>query len=657
MLSARIVANVAALRVLDPSSLADGAQLYLLGYFTEGDGGQGLLHWMAGSTTMADDGLVFASPHQPSTGRYVRALGTGVLSVRWFGAKGDGRADDTAPVRNLMAAVRASVQEDPAGGDRVITRSAYFPAGTYLVTAAEALQPGTYVTKARGLHLLGDGPSQSQILFKPATPGVLLNNAAFLDCQVQELGFASDNMLNTFMRSSSVANAVQRWSFDRVEWTGSWGQGFDLFGSDNNSEWRFDDCEVSGEMGCFLHIGPGGNTGPTSDQFLNFWVNNMKFWATAPNPNCFCEFNQGGSIRITNSDFSGLQNGTLFKLLGGTHAFGVCSFVLTGTRFELKTNKVKVMRSEWPQGFITIRDCDFASQATSYAPTTPAFTFADTNVPGALLLFENCSMIGTIEFSHASDDFRDKKSATFLNCEWPQLSDLFSTTTPAFVLQTTMGVGNDSGHRPIILRGCRGGGTPLNFYPNWVEGTDYKVGDQRVNGLSLYQATSGGISAARGGPGGKTDHITDGTVHWKWLRNDTRDYANDVTYAWTTLANPEGVSRRVVSFKNPRNQLPAHGGGLEIILPAYAVIVSARIYAPAGGVTSGAPADYTIATDGGTTVVSVHATPAQAGFNASAGDLYFPVGTDITRRCLRLVAGATVDQYNSAGLATIEFLG
>jgi hypothetical protein len=60
--------------------------------------------------------------------------------------------------------------------------------------------------------------------------------------------------------------------------------------------------------------------------------------------------------------------------------------------------------------------------------------------------------------------------------------------------------------------------TVTGTIPAWLATTAYVVGNQVTNGANVYQCITAGTSAGSGGPTGTTSDITDGTVHWKFLR-------------------------------------------------------------------------------------------------------------------------------------------
>lgn len=75
----------------------EGAVVCLLGRDDADDGGQGLFRWVDGTATGDDDGTVLASIN----GRWERVV-QGPTYAAWFGAKGDGSADDTDAIQAAL---------------------------------------------------------------------------------------------------------------------------------------------------------------------------------------------------------------------------------------------------------------------------------------------------------------------------------------------------------------------------------------------------------------------------------------------------------------------------------------------------------------------------------------------------------------------------
>lgn len=645
----RTVANMTELEALDISveGETDGSTVRVLGYYAEGDGGGGLFELITSSDTAT---AILRAVYGESGKRWRRVCGT-VLNARWFGTKGDGTTDDSTTIQALMTAVRTGVHDAASGGDRLSGFTAYFPAGEYIITESESLCPSTYTTKSRGARVIGDGMGQTVLWFKPTTGTRILwnNNKSFLFSEMRDLSFKSDDNQNTFFKGTVGAEgATQRWSFDRCEWHGNWGYGFHFIGTNLNSEFCFNDCGVHGEMTKFLYTPSSGAV----DQHLNYWFDNMKFNVTAASPadNCMIELNKGGSVKIVNSDFSGLTSGTLFRLLGSSHAYGVCSFLCSGCRFELKNDNQKVLRSQWDQGFITFRDCDFGSQTSVQTETVENFTFADSNVGGAMVLFEQCVIIGTTVFTHNTSDYLTAKRHKYVQCSWPQFKDIFEAFT--FTSST-----NNAGHRPVEFDGCRGETTLFTLRTAWAGSTAYSVDDVRRNGKGIYICTGAGTSASSGGPTGKGSSISDGTATWDYIGNAQANYRNDCVYSWRSRSSASGVKRRIANFAGPVGGLEPGPSTIEIVLPPHAIIVAARIYAASGATGSGGAANVNIKTNepSPTTFATGTDSPASAGFDYTWSG-FFPVGNDIEKRCLTLTVDASLDQYVNNCPAFVEYI-
>jgi hypothetical protein len=99
-----LVPNVAALRAFDPGGLPAGTRASINGCFADNDGGGGDFIFEPGSSDRDDTGDVIAP--DSGKGRWLRVF-EGDVNIRWFGARGDGKADDAGP---LQAAIDASLR-------------------------------------------------------------------------------------------------------------------------------------------------------------------------------------------------------------------------------------------------------------------------------------------------------------------------------------------------------------------------------------------------------------------------------------------------------------------------------------------------------------------------------------------------------------------
>jgi hypothetical protein len=136
------IGSIAALKALSAGAVPC---LTVLGYYTAGDGGGGAFYWDASCTEPDNAGTIFAPASDPPIGRWKRLV-DGPLSVKWFGAVGEGLTDDT---HAIQAAISVAVAN---GGDLV-----FLPAGTY-VTSARLV-----ILNAQGVTVRGAGRRATQI--------------------------------------------------------------------------------------------------------------------------------------------------------------------------------------------------------------------------------------------------------------------------------------------------------------------------------------------------------------------------------------------------------------------------------------------------------------------------------------------------------------
>lgn len=135
-----VTATAIGLRSLSPVALI-GSSIVADGYAAQGDGGGGTFVWNNADVRPDDGGLIFKYASL-ATGRWNRVV-SHVYSVRWWGAKGDGVADDTTAIR---AAVSAKESAPASAGVATI----YIPAGYYKVT-------GSIDFGSRACIVCGDG--------------------------------------------------------------------------------------------------------------------------------------------------------------------------------------------------------------------------------------------------------------------------------------------------------------------------------------------------------------------------------------------------------------------------------------------------------------------------------------------------------------------
>ncbi|XRD86249.1 hypothetical protein ISN73_12365 [Dyella acidisoli] len=129
------LANIAALRLATSTTLPD-TFCQLLGYSTNGDGGQGL--FVVGANAADNNGTII----NDASGRSWYRAGYGNWrSVKWFGATGNGTTDDTVAIQNAINVGAGTV---------------YFPAGHYVTSA-------TLVVSTTGTQIVGESKGAAQI--------------------------------------------------------------------------------------------------------------------------------------------------------------------------------------------------------------------------------------------------------------------------------------------------------------------------------------------------------------------------------------------------------------------------------------------------------------------------------------------------------------
>lgn len=190
------IENIAALRSFDLSP--SHSAVFVLGYYTVGDAGGGDFYWDPASTENDNGGTTIkpASLSSDEPGRWRRIV-TDSLSVRWFGAKGNGAdnpaADDTNPIQKAI---------DTADDSNL---TVLFPTGYYRHRG---------LTLRAGVRLMGVS-RQAVNLDYVLTAGdaiTLLANAdraAISDMRLVSSGRTSGWMINA---SNGVVNREQRFA-------------------------------------------------------------------------------------------------------------------------------------------------------------------------------------------------------------------------------------------------------------------------------------------------------------------------------------------------------------------------------------------------------------------------------------------------------------
>lgn len=333
--------------------------------------------------------------------------GPGVVDVvADFGAKGDGRTDDSEAFEKAYELAASRIWGNV--GRTVID----IPPGSYLITRPNALLNGTDpAKKANGLRFRGSGKRMTEIVFRPenAEDAYLCRNQdMWANLMFEHIRFRSAAPGASFFYSYSTGQA-QDYRFSECEWMGEWTYGLALDGSNTNSEMRWDACRIGGAYRkAYLYSGLSekSQNRRQQDQFLNYWFNDMKVEYEWGN---FLEFPYGGSITCRGGSYivTGRRPGedgeygrtsTFFRFPRGEHHDAVQRFHAEDIRFEVRTPDVVVIDCNWNSGTVHFNDCD--DTANSFKPfSKDAHPHRyDVGPRGPLVRYDSCQLAGRHEY-------------------------------------------------------------------------------------------------------------------------------------------------------------------------------------------------------------------------------------------------------------------
>lgn len=316
---------------------------------------QGFFRWVPqDKSTPSDGGLVFKDAQGR---RYFRIYEH--VTPQMFGALGDGQTDDTQAFRAMFSAlnrrIRTKANTTPRGNVYL-----FIPPGAYVLNSSDFLGIGLENQRIirKGFTIKGGGNGATEIIFRGKPKENFIQNSLIMWLRISDILFTNDTPGANFFSSNS-SFAAQNYLFENVGFA-NWNKGFILTGKDNNSEFTFNSCDMSGFKDSFLFIGEN----ETSDQFVNYRFNDCQWWSTdAP----FIDAYRGGHFYIKNLDVSDWgrtmnQKTYLINLKGESHAHGVCVTSVNGLRVEMKSKNCGLLYSEWPQGTVTFENVDISSQ-------------------------------------------------------------------------------------------------------------------------------------------------------------------------------------------------------------------------------------------------------------------------------------------------------
>lgn len=264
------VANIAELKALEVSQIPDKMQALVGGYYAHGDGGGGQFYYDAGASDADNSGTIIAPT--AGAGRWKRIY-SGAVNVKWFGAKGDGVADDTTAI---VAAINLS------GGTPHGASSIALPGGNFIVSSLDINANvnivgagregttitvtgfGTYAFLKYGVLLRGSGPGEGYVSLtgvyvkvqstETSQIGILITKRALLT-DVRVKNAPGDGI---YLHSVNVSTETPYFSrFESVWSTNNGGAGIKITGNCNGCQ--FINCEANGNNEHGIHAAPIGS--------------------------------------------------------------------------------------------------------------------------------------------------------------------------------------------------------------------------------------------------------------------------------------------------------------------------------------------------------------------------------------------------------------
>ncbi|MBE6633414.1 MAG: hypothetical protein E7620_03610 [Ruminococcaceae bacterium] len=301
------VNTMAELRAL---SVSGDAVIYLRGFHEIGDGGGGNFYWDAESKAPDNGGTVIKPDQGGDTGRYIRVCEPTNRNVKWFGAVGSGKKDDTA-------ALQAAIDSLPQNGGTLV-----IPGGTYVVTSTLNIgngDGGEKFSTMNGVKLVGQGAGFSvtgssvptTIVAGKAMPCVIRVNGRISDLVIQDLCISGNNAaqigLSMTATSGMTIRDVRIQQFSKI---GMEIMGGDLPTGNYNIANRFETVQIVSSMNGTTALLIDGVYDAHNDTWLTVF-NNCTFDTVATTDSYGAIFRFVDSISFYRCQFGGTGEGSV----------------------------------------------------------------------------------------------------------------------------------------------------------------------------------------------------------------------------------------------------------------------------------------------------------------------------------------------------------
>ena len=341
--------NVADMK-LSPN-LANGSFAKTLGYYNVNDGG-GAVYKITDTISNND------FQEELNNNLYATLIYSKVLNPKQLGAYGDNTHDDSQAFINMFNLLsKDSFYDSSILSNYNFTKVINIPKGTYLIKQSNLFQNMGNIPL---FNTVING-NDSILQFADFTGDAFNNDNLLAGLTFNNIIFSSSNDSGERILFNSYSTGkAQNLKFNNCQFIGTWKNIFNLTGTNNNSEFLFNECYMKGEWESFLH----DSYDTSSDQFLNYWFNNCRYWCSST----WIDISKGGHVKLNNCDISGYQptqDTYLFKLNKGLASNGVTTFIDNGSRYELKTPHAKVLYYNWNDGQVIFDNVDFSSQQSN----------------------------------------------------------------------------------------------------------------------------------------------------------------------------------------------------------------------------------------------------------------------------------------------------
>jgi len=134
-------------------------------YYSTDLGQEGFWYWDAGSTASDNTGTIIKARGMP-TGRFIRIF-NGKLNILWFGAVGDGVADNSVAIKKALAAAAGYAYKFSFGNLPATAEpnaaELYFPAGIFNVSSDKCFTDIGLTGRLQGIKITGAGNQKTRI--------------------------------------------------------------------------------------------------------------------------------------------------------------------------------------------------------------------------------------------------------------------------------------------------------------------------------------------------------------------------------------------------------------------------------------------------------------------------------------------------------------